>query len=237
MLYREIGREFHLAQERRRGISAAGTLIRRYGAAAIVMAFDEKGQADTLQRRIEICKRAYELLVQRADFPAGDIIFDPSSSPSLPDWRNIGIMRSISSRRHAGSNKICPAPGSAAGSAMSLFLSRKQRRARSDACGVSISRHPRWSRHGHRERGTARCLRRDRAEIARTRRGCVACESPIPSLSPSALAAASPPLSGRTVSACGSISMSARIHQTAPSSTTGLTMTVPGPVTLTFRHA
>ena len=44
--------------------------IRRYGAAAIVMAFDERGQADTFERRIEICRRAYDLLTKGADFPA-----------------------------------------------------------------------------------------------------------------------------------------------------------------------
>ena len=53
-------------------------LVRRYGAAAVVMAFDEKGQADTLARRIEICARAYELLVKQAEFPPEDIIFDPN---------------------------------------------------------------------------------------------------------------------------------------------------------------
>ena len=53
-------------------------LVRRYGAAAVVMAFDEKGQADTLQRRVEICARCYELLTREADFPPEDIIFDPN---------------------------------------------------------------------------------------------------------------------------------------------------------------
>jgi len=53
------------------------TLCRRYGAAVIVMAFDEKGQADTYARKIEICKRAYDLLVGM-DFPPEDIIFDPN---------------------------------------------------------------------------------------------------------------------------------------------------------------
>ena len=53
-------------------------LVRRYGAAAVVMAFDEKGQADTLQRRVEICTRAYELLTREASFPPEDIIFDPN---------------------------------------------------------------------------------------------------------------------------------------------------------------
>ena len=54
------------------------TLVRRYGAAAVVMAFDEKGQADTYQRKIEICERAYRLLVDEVGFPPEDIIFDPN---------------------------------------------------------------------------------------------------------------------------------------------------------------
>ncbi len=53
-------------------------LIRRYGAAAVVMAFDEVGQADTYQRKIEICERAYRLLVDEIGFPPEDIIFDPN---------------------------------------------------------------------------------------------------------------------------------------------------------------
>ena len=54
------------------------TLVRRYGAAAVVMAFDEKGQADTYARKIEICERAYRILVDEVGFPAEDIIFDPN---------------------------------------------------------------------------------------------------------------------------------------------------------------
>ncbi len=53
-------------------------LVRRYGAAAVVMAFDEQGQADTYQRKIEICERAYRILVDEVDFPPEDIIFDPN---------------------------------------------------------------------------------------------------------------------------------------------------------------
>ena len=53
-------------------------LCRRYGAAVVVMAFDEKGQADSLQRRIDICGRAYKLLVEEVGFPPEDIIFDPN---------------------------------------------------------------------------------------------------------------------------------------------------------------
>ncbi|TBR40711.1 methionine synthase [Dyella terrae] len=52
--------------------------VRQYGAAVVVMAFDEVGQADTCERKIEICSRAYELLTTRLDFPPEDIIFDPN---------------------------------------------------------------------------------------------------------------------------------------------------------------
>jgi len=53
-------------------------LVRRYGAAAVVMAFDEKGQADTFERKIEICERAYRILVDEVGFDPEDIIFDPN---------------------------------------------------------------------------------------------------------------------------------------------------------------
>ena len=54
------------------------TLIKRHGAAAVVMAFDEKGQADSFERRIEICERSYRTLVDKVGFPPQDIIFDPN---------------------------------------------------------------------------------------------------------------------------------------------------------------
>jgi 5-methyltetrahydrofolate--homocysteine methyltransferase len=53
-------------------------LIKRYGAATVVMAFDEKGQADTYERKIEICERAYRILVDEVAFPPEDIVFDPN---------------------------------------------------------------------------------------------------------------------------------------------------------------
>lgn len=56
-------------------------LVKRFGAAVIVMAFDEVGQADTYDRRIEICKRSYDILVNEINFPAEDIIFDPNIFP------------------------------------------------------------------------------------------------------------------------------------------------------------
>ncbi len=63
------GEEAFIAQARR---------VLRYGAAAVVMAFDEKGQADTVERKLEICRRAYRILVEEVGFPAEDIIFDPN---------------------------------------------------------------------------------------------------------------------------------------------------------------
>lgn len=54
------------------------TLIRRFGAAVVVMAFDEQGQADTYQRKVEICRRAYKILTEQAGFAPEDIIFDPN---------------------------------------------------------------------------------------------------------------------------------------------------------------
>ena len=69
-------------------------LVRRYGAAAVVMAFDEDGQADTYQRRIDICKRAYDILVNEVHFPPQDIIFDPNIFPvatGIDEHKNYAI--------------------------------------------------------------------------------------------------------------------------------------------------
>ena len=69
-------------------------LLRRHGAAAVVMAFDERGQADTYQRKIEICERAYKLLVDTVGFPPEDIIFDPNVfalATGLEEHNNYGV--------------------------------------------------------------------------------------------------------------------------------------------------
>lgn len=68
--------------------------IKRYGAAVVVMAFDEKGQADTFERRIEICQRAYRTLVDDVKFPPSDIIFDPNIFPvatGMDEHRNNAV--------------------------------------------------------------------------------------------------------------------------------------------------
>ncbi|HVF72620.1 MAG TPA: methionine synthase [Chthoniobacterales bacterium] len=69
-------------------------LVKRYGAAVIVMAFDETGQADSYQRRIEVCRRAYDILTERAGFAPNDIIFDPNIltvATGLEEHRNYAV--------------------------------------------------------------------------------------------------------------------------------------------------
>ena len=70
------------------------TVAKRHGAAVVVMAFDETGQADTFARKTEICKRAYDILVNRLDFPPEDIIFDPNIfaiATGLEEHNNYGV--------------------------------------------------------------------------------------------------------------------------------------------------
>jgi len=69
-------------------------LVRRYGAAAIVMAFDEQGQADSIERKVEICSRSYKLLTEEVGFPPEDIIFDPNIfavATGLEEHNNYGV--------------------------------------------------------------------------------------------------------------------------------------------------
>lgn len=69
-------------------------LVKKYGAAVVVMAFDEAGQADTYERRISICKRAYDILVEQVKFPPHDIIFDPNIFPvatGIEEHRNYAL--------------------------------------------------------------------------------------------------------------------------------------------------
>ncbi|MEY4719232.1 MAG: hypothetical protein RL563_1850, partial [Pseudomonadota bacterium] len=69
-------------------------LVRRYGAAVIVMAFDEQGQADTMARKIEICTRAYQILTEKVGFPPEDIIFDPNIfavATGIDEHNNYGV--------------------------------------------------------------------------------------------------------------------------------------------------
>ena len=69
-------------------------LVKKYGAAVVVMAFDENGQADTYERRINICKKSYDILVKEINFPCEDIIFDPNIFPigtGIKDHQNYAL--------------------------------------------------------------------------------------------------------------------------------------------------
>jgi 5-methyltetrahydrofolate--homocysteine methyltransferase len=73
---------------------AHANIVRRHGAAVVVMAFDEQGQADTYDRRIKICQRAYDVLVDKVGFPPEDIIFDPNIFPvatGMEEHNNYGV--------------------------------------------------------------------------------------------------------------------------------------------------
>lgn len=70
------------------------TLVRRYGAAVVVMAFDENGQADTFERKTEICARSYKILTEKVGFPPEDIIFDPNIfavATGIEEHNNYGV--------------------------------------------------------------------------------------------------------------------------------------------------
>ncbi len=138
--------------------------VRRYGAAVVVMAFDEQGQAETAERKFEICKRAYKLLTEKVGFPPEDIIFDPNIFAVATGIEEHSNYAPRLYRRHA------PHQGRAALRAYLrrrlqsiLRLPRQRARARGDAFGVPLSRHPRRHGHGHRQCRPARALRRYRS--------------------------------------------------------------------------
>lgn len=85
-------------------------LCKRYGAAVVVMAFDEDGQADTQARKEEICKRSYDILVDEVGFHRKTSSSMRTSSPSPPASRNTTTTRSISSTPAPTSATTCPTP-------------------------------------------------------------------------------------------------------------------------------
>ena len=82
-------------------------LVRRYGAAVVVMAFDEVGQADTRERKFEICRRAYNILTERVGFPPEDIIFDRTFSLSLRALKSTTTTPSTLSKPAPTSKPTC----------------------------------------------------------------------------------------------------------------------------------
>ena len=131
-------------------------LCRKYGAAAVVMAFDEDGQADSLARRIAICERAYRILVEEVGFPAEDIIFDPNVFAVGDRHRGARDVRPGLHRGHPLDQETCRAPAVSGGISNVCFsLPRQQPGARGDPRGLPVPRDRSRAGHGHRERRRA----------------------------------------------------------------------------------
>ena len=150
----------------------AGAPGARYGAAVVVMAFDEQGQADTVERKVAICARAYRLLTEKVGFPPEDIIFDPNIfaiATGIEEHNDYGVAFIEATRT------IQPHPAARPCLRRRLqhvvLLPRQRAGARGDARGVPLPRHPGRHGHGHRQRRPAGGLRRDRAGAARGLRG------------------------------------------------------------------
>ncbi len=151
---------------------AHARLCRKYGAAAVVMAFDEDGQADNLQRRQSICERAYRILVDVVGFPAEDIIFDPNVfavATGIEEHASYGLDFIEADPLDQGE----PAGRQGLGRHLQreLLLPRQQPRARGDPRGLPVPRHQGRARHGHRQRRGPGGLRPGRARAARAHRG------------------------------------------------------------------
>ena len=127
-------------------------IARRHGAAVVVMAFDETGQADTFARKTEICKRAYDILVDRVGFPPEDIIFDPNIfaiATGIEEHNNYGVdfieatrwIRQEPAGRAYLRRRLQPL----------LLVPRQRAGARGHAFGVPVSRHQGRHGHGHRQ--------------------------------------------------------------------------------------
>jgi 5-methyltetrahydrofolate--homocysteine methyltransferase len=138
---------------------AAAEKVRRYGAAVVVMAFDEKGQADTAERKFEICRRAYEILVERSASIPRTSSSIRTSSPSRPASKSTTIMAAPMSRRRRASGRRCRLRMFRAASRTSRSRSAAMSASRGHAFGVPVSRHQVRHGHGHRERGQSPRLR------------------------------------------------------------------------------
>ncbi len=129
-------------------------IVRRHGAAVVVMAFDEKGQADTLERKTKISKRAYDILVDQVGFPPEDIIFDPNIfaiATGIEEHNGYGLAY----HRGGALDQKQPAARACVGRRFQsvLLVPRQRAGARGDAFGVPVSRHPGRHGHGHRQCG------------------------------------------------------------------------------------
>ena len=138
------------------------TLVQRYGAAVVVMAFDETGQADTVDRKLEICARSYKILTEQVGLPPQDIIFDPNIltvATGMEEHNNYAVNFIEATRRIKAD--AAALQGQRRRQQHFVFLPRQQRRPRGDALGVFVSRDQGGHGHGHRQRRHAwRCTRK-----------------------------------------------------------------------------
>ncbi len=134
-------------------------IVRRYGAAVVVMAFDEQGQADTQARKVEICTRAYKILTEQVGFPPEDIIFDPEHLRGRDRHRGAQQLRGRLHRGDADDPRD-PAARPHLGRRVEplLLVPRQREGARGDALGVPLPRHRGRHGHGHRQCRPARGL-------------------------------------------------------------------------------
>ncbi len=147
-------------------------LVRAYGAAVVVMAFDEQGQADTVERKVGICRRSYRLLTESVGFPPEDIIFDPNIFAVATGIEQHDRYALDFIEATGADPRGLPARARERRREQRVVLVPRQRRdARGDALGVPLPRDPRRHEHGHRERRAARDLRGHRGRAARARRG------------------------------------------------------------------
>ena len=136
------------------------------------MAFDEEGQADSLERRKVICERAYRILVDEVGFPAEDIIFDPNIfavATGIEEHAAYGTDYIEATRLDQG--QPAPRPGVGRRLERLLQLPRQQRGARGDPRGLPLPRHQGRHGHGHRQRRCPAALRHRRHQAARRHRG------------------------------------------------------------------
>ena len=146
--------------------------IRDYGAGVVVMAFDEQGQATDVERRVAICGRAYDLLVERGRLPAGGHRLRPERARRRHRDGGARRLRPCLHREPAGDQGALPGRAHLRRHLEPQLLVPRQRpRPRGDARGVPLPRDQGGARHGDRQRRPVRRLRGHRARVARARRG------------------------------------------------------------------
>ncbi len=133
--------------------------IRDYGAGAVVMAFDEQGQADTVERKVAICGRAYDLLTQKIGFPPGDIIFDPNVLAVATGMsEHNGYAKNFIDALAVDQGPLPGRPPERRYLEPVLLVPRQRRGSGGDALGLPVPRGQGRPGHGHRQRRPARGL-------------------------------------------------------------------------------